>query len=140
MVEIFLPDGSVYTPPHPGELHPDDWCWKLREYERNVPNKGLRRIQEVCAYRRVNREPIVCERDLGPATDFHAQAFTITAGTMIERGRILSEEYTVGQVMEAADKHRDKPLQAWVDEDNERLEDEFWERMNRAFENERTFF
>ena len=123
--------------PDPGELSPNDWCWKLREYIQMRPNIGLRRIQEVCAYRRVSREPIICERDLGPSVDFHSLGFTINAGVM-DGERILSEEYTVAQVMEMAEKHRDRPLPAWIDEDNETFEDEFMGRVAQAMEHERT--
>ena len=148
VLDLWMPGGEVGDPeslwlpqsarrPDPRELSANDWCWAIEEYDEERLGIGLRRIQEVRAYRMPSREPIVCARDLGPAEDFHAMPFTINTGAM-EGRRIHSEYVTVGEAMHMADEYRDRPRPAWVQEDDESHAEQFMADLMVALDNPRS--
>ena len=102
-------------PEFPRELHVDEKVYWLREVFRDVDMIGLQIIQKIEVIR--NDHLVTYEKSLGPAWMFpNANPFQFFAGN----------EYSVGEVMEIADRCRDGKPPENLEEQNREPIGEGW--------------
>ena len=114
-----------------GDLKPDEPCWRLFEWNEQVPGKGLRRIQVVQVPR--GEKMYEFSADLGAASSFHALPLDIAGGVQEDlwphRMKIF---HRVGDLMEIAEVAREQPLDDNTIEHFETAPDTFAEDVLKA--------
>ena len=107
--------GKLWTPfqveetPRDRKLSPDDWCFDLREITKAVPNRGLRRIQQV-------RVPTdnggfhLFQADLGLAASFpdHVGFIYLIGGEWGDDGKLYCWDKVGNMMLIAEDMRQDK--------------------------------